>query len=86
MDFSYVKFIFNSLQKYIYKKEGGNFMKIGLNIGHYGTVGAEGFLSEVICNTQIYGELLPMLKKAGHTIVACNDATTRLCICNKFSK
>lgn len=49
-------------------------MKIGLNIGHFGTIGAEGFLSEVKCNTEIYEELLPLLQRAGHEVIPCNDA------------
>ena len=49
-------------------------MKIGLNIGHYGTVGAEGILSEIKCNTEIYRELVPMLQGAGHEVVSCNVA------------
>lgn len=50
-------------------------MKIGVNIGHYGTVGAEGFLSEVKCNTEIYHRLVPMLRQAGHEVIPCNVAT-----------
>lgn len=49
-------------------------MKIGVNIGHYGTVGAEGILSEVKCNTEIYNQLIPMLEKVGYEIIPCNVA------------
>ena len=41
-------------------------MKIGVNIGHFGTVGAVGFLDEVKCCTDINGYLVPYLKAAGH--------------------
>ena len=50
-------------------------MKIGVNIGHYGTVGAVGFLDEVKCCTDINGYLVPYLKAAGHEVIECNDAT-----------
>lgn len=50
-------------------------MRIGVNIGHYGTIGAEGFLSEIKCNTEIYNQLVPMLQKAGHEVIPCNVAT-----------
>ena len=49
-------------------------MKIGLNIGHFGTKGAIGILDETICATEVYNELVPLLKKAGHTVVPCNVA------------
>lgn len=50
-------------------------MKIGVNIGHYGTIGAEGILSEIKCCTDINGYLVPYLKAAGHEVIECNDAT-----------
>lgn len=50
-------------------------MIIGLNIGHFGTKGAVGFLDETKCATEIYTELYPLLEKAGHTVVPCNDKT-----------
>jgi N-acetylmuramoyl-L-alanine amidase len=50
-------------------------MIIGLNIGHYGTKGAVGYLDEAECAIEIYNQLYPMLQKAGHTIISCNDAT-----------
>lgn len=50
-------------------------MKIGVNIGHYGTTGAEKLLSEVKCCTDINGYLVPYLKAAGHEVIECNDAT-----------
>ena len=50
-------------------------MVIGLNIGHYGTKGAIGYLDEAVCAADIYKQLQPLLKKAGHTIISCNDAT-----------
>ncbi len=48
-------------------------MKIGLNIGHYGTKGATGYLDEAVCNIEIYNELKPLLIKAGHTIYDCSS-------------
>ena len=47
-------------------------MKIGVNIGHIGTQGAVGFLYETQCNTEIVTALIPMLKKAGHTVIDCS--------------
>lgn len=50
-------------------------MKIGLNIGHYGTVGAVGFLDESKCAVEIYNELKPLLEADGHKVIPCNNAT-----------
>lgn len=49
-------------------------MNIGLNIGHFGTKGAIGYLDEAKCNQYVYGDLKPKLEKAGHTVISCNDA------------
>lgn len=49
-------------------------MKIGINTGHFGTVGAEGYLSEIGCNTAIAAHLVPLLKAAGHKALEINDA------------
>lgn len=49
-------------------------MKIGVNIGHYGTKGAMGYLDEERCNTEIYHQLVPMLEKAGHEVIPCSLA------------
>ena len=48
-------------------------MNIGLNIGHYGTKGAMGYLDEAECNIEIYKELKPLLVKAGHTVYDCSS-------------
>ena len=48
-------------------------MKIGLNIGHYGTKGAIGYIDEAICNIEIYNELKPLLIRAGHTVYDCSS-------------
>lgn len=52
-------------------------MNIGLNIGHYGTTGAVGYLDESKCAIEIYNKLKPLLEKAGHTVIPCNDATPK---------
>lgn len=49
-------------------------MKIGLNIGHYGTKGAIGFLDEANCAIEIYNELKPLLEADGHKVIPCNNA------------
>lgn len=48
-------------------------MKIGLNIGHFGTVGATGYLDEASCNIEMYNALKPLLIKAGHTVFDCSS-------------
>lgn len=52
-------------------------MVIGLNIGHYGTTGAVGYLDESKCAVEIYEKLKPLLEKAGHTVIPCNDSTPK---------
>ena len=52
-------------------------MNIGLNIGHFGTVGAVGYLDEVTLNHEVYNALKPKLEKAGHNVISCNDATPK---------
>lgn len=52
-------------------------MNIGLNIGHFGTKGAIGYLDEVVLNNEVYNALKPKLEAAGHTVVSCNDATPK---------
>lgn len=52
-------------------------MKIGLNIGHFGTKGAIGYLDESTLNQAVYDALKPKLERAGHTVVSCNDATPK---------
>lgn len=52
-------------------------MNIGLNIGHYGTKGAMGFLDEAECAIEIYNKLKPLLEKVGHKVVPCNDKTPK---------
>lgn len=52
-------------------------MNIGLNIGHFGTKGAVGYLDEVTLNHEVYNALKPKLEKAGHTVISCNDATPK---------
>lgn len=59
----------------IWLKEDHKRMTIGLNIGHYGTVGAVGYLDETTLNELVYAQLKPMLEKQGHTVIPCNDAT-----------
>lgn len=49
-------------------------MNIGLNIGHYGTKGAIGFLDEANCAVEIYNELKPLLEADGHKVIPCNNA------------
>lgn len=52
-------------------------MNIGLNIGHFGTVGAVGYLDEVTLNHEVYNALKPKLERAGHNVISCNDATPK---------
>lgn len=52
-------------------------MNIGLNIGHFGTTGAVGYLDEVTLNHEVYNALKPKLEKAGHNVISCNDATPK---------
>ena len=49
-------------------------LNIGLNIGHYGTKGAVGFLDEVVLNHSVYDALKPMLEHQGHTVIPLNVA------------
>lgn len=51
-------------------------LNIGLNIGHYGTKGAVGFLDEVALNHSVYDALKPMLEHQGHTVIPLNVAKT----------
>lgn len=51
-------------------------LKIGLNIGHYGTKGAVGFLDEVVLNHSVYDALKPFLEHQGHTVIPLNVAKT----------
>lgn len=52
-------------------------MNIGLNIGHFGTKGAIGYLDEVVLNNEVYNALKPKLERAGHNVISCNDATPK---------
>lgn len=52
-------------------------MNIGLNIGHFGTTGAVGYLDEVTLNHEVYNALKPKLERAGHNVISCNDATPK---------
>lgn len=50
-------------------------MKIAINAGHTLTgpgSGAVGFLNESNENRRVYNELVPILERAGHTVVNCN--------------
>ena len=51
-----------------------NKMTIGLNIGHYGSEGAVGYLNELELNTRVYNALKPLLEKQGHKVIPLNVA------------